>query len=192
MIGSWTINISTTGMPQKLATALGELGEKLLGAEYTPIAYLGSQLVNGTNHAVLAEQTVLSGRDVKNIVILIFNEKGMECNLVNIERVIEGGEALGGIQLNPTTDIPEEAQQAFDAVLSGFVGSSVKPFALLGTQITKGTDFIFAAEVAPVVPEPEVKVALVTVNSLTNTIKFVDLLSTPINALGYAFTWLKK
>ena len=192
MVGSWTINISTSGFPQKVATALGEIGEKLIGALYDPIAYLGSQVVNGTNHAVLAKQTVLAGRDVENIVVLIFNEKGQDCHLVNIERVIEGGEALGGIQLNPTTDIPEEAQQAFDAVLTGFVGSSVKPFALLGTRVVKGIDYIFAAEVTPVVPEPESKIALVTVNSLTNTIKFVDLLSTPVNSLGYAFTWLKK
>jgi len=192
MVGSWTINVTKNNMPQKVATAVGELSKKLIGAEYTPIAYLGSQVVNGINHAVLAEQLVLAGKDVKNIVLLIFNEKDMQCNLVNIERIIEGGEALGGITLNATTDIPEDAQQAFDTVLSGFVGSSVKPFALLGTQVTKGTDYIFAAEVTPVAPTPEAKVALVTVNSLTGSIKFVDLLSTPINALGYAFTWLKS
>ena len=190
MVGSWIINVTKTGMPQKVATAIGELSEKLTGAEYTPIAYLGSQLANGINHAVLAEQLVITGRDTKNVVLLIFNEKDMQCNLVNIERVIEGGEAPGGITLNVTTDIPEDARKAFDAALSGFVGSGVKPFALLGTQVTKGTEYIFAAEVVPVTAEPETKAALVVVNSLTNSVKFVDLLSTPVTALGYAFTWL--
>lgn len=191
MTGSWKINITTHGMPQKVATAVSELHEKLVGAEYTPIAYIGSQPVNGINHAVLAEQLVITGRDVKNIVLLIFNEKGLQCDLVNIERVIEGGEALGGIILNATTDIPEEVQQAFDAVLSGFVGSAVKPFAFLGTQVTKGVEYIFASEVTPVTDEPEPKVALVAVNPMTNSIRFADLLSTPINTLGYAFTWLR-
>ena len=37
-------------MPQKVATAIAELN--LIGAEYAPIAYLGSQLVNGVNHGV--------------------------------------------------------------------------------------------------------------------------------------------
>ena len=192
MIGSWEINIRVGKLPQKIATAFGELGEKLIGAQYTPIAYLGSQVVNGTNHAVLAEQFVTTGVDTKNIVIIIFNEKEDNVTLVNIERVIEGGQPLGGIQIDVKTDIPEEAQAAFDAALNGFVGSSVKPVALLATQVTKGIDYIFIADVTPVTPDPTVKVALVSVNSLDNTIKFVDLLQTPIGALGYAFTWLRK
>ena len=56
MLGSWEVNVVTGGMPQKVATAFGELAGSLVGAEYTPIAYLGSQQVNGVNHAVLAEQ----------------------------------------------------------------------------------------------------------------------------------------
>lgn len=75
MLGSWDVKVVVGSLPEKVATAVGELGEKLIGAEYTPIAYLGSQLVNGTNHAVLAEQVLTTGRDTKNIVVLTFNEK---------------------------------------------------------------------------------------------------------------------
>lgn len=195
-LGSWKINVILNAMPEKIATAVGKLSEQLIGAEYTPIAYLGSQQVNGINHAVLAEQTILTGKDTKNVVVLIFNEKPneLEATLVNIERVVESGEALGGINVNVKTEIPEDAQETFNTVFEGFVGSNVKPFALLGTQVTNGVNYIFAAEVTSVTAEPVTKVAIVTVNSLENTIAFADLLDSrqDISTLGYAFTWLKK
>ena len=190
-LGSWKVNVHTNGMPQKVASAFGELGD-LLGVEYRFLAYLGSQEVNGTNHAVLAEQTLLVGKDVRNIVVIIFNEKPGATNatLVNIERVVEGGAELGGMQIDPQFDIPEEAQKAFDNCFLGYVGARVKPFALLATKVTKGTNYIFAATVSPVVREPEDEVALIMVNDMTNQVAFADLLKSKMdNALGYAFTW---
>lgn len=193
-LGSWKVNVSVGSMPEKVATAVSKLSEQLMGAEYTPIAYLGSQVVNGINHAVLAEQLVITGKDIKNVVVLIFNEKGMDCTLVGIERVVESGGESGGIAVDVKTDIPEEAKTAFDTVMEGFVGSTIEPFALLGTQVVKGINYIFAAEVTPVTANPEKKVAIVIVNSMTGDISITDLLTTKTDSLqlGYAFTWLKR
>jgi len=191
MLGSWDIKISKN-MPEKVATAVGKLADTLIGAEYTPILYLGSQVVNGTNHAVLAEQLITTGKDTKNVVVIIFNEKGMDCTLVNIERVVLGGGELGGVAINTTTDIPEDVKAAFETAKEGFVGANVEPVALLGTQVTKGTDYIFAAKVTPVVKEPSVKVGLVIANDMTGKFSITDLLSSKQEVLcGYAFTWLK-
>jgi len=193
-LGTWEINVVVNAMPQKVATAVSALSEQLVGAEYTPIAYLGSQVVNGVNHAVLAEQLVVTGKDTKNVVVLIFNEKGMDCNLVAIERVLESGGESGGIHVDATTDIPEEAMDAFNSVFEGFVGSDVKPFAYLGSQVVKGINQIFAAEITPVVENPTKKVAIVIVNAMTGEISITDLLTTKTDSmqLGYAFTWLKR
>ena len=181
MLGSWNVGVITGGMPESIATAVGKLGEQLVGAEYTPIAYLGSQVVNGTNHAVLAEQTVITGKDTKNIVVLIFNEKQQadklpEVTLVNIERVLEGGNGMGGLKIDAAIDIPAEAQAAFDSVMKGFVGSTVKPFAYLGEQVVKGINYVLAAEVTPVYPDAATSVCIVTVNSMVNKINFADIL----------------
>ena len=70
-LGSWNIDVNLNGMPQKIATAFDALSD-MIGACYKFIAYIGSQQTNGINHAVLAEQTILTGQDTKNIVILIF------------------------------------------------------------------------------------------------------------------------
>lgn len=191
MFGTWDINVVVNSLPQKIATAFASLGETILGAQYTPIAYLGSQQVNGVNHAVLAEQTIITGRDTKNIVLIIFNEKPEGVSLVNIERIVESGEGFGGITIDVKTEIPESANAIFNESIGNFVGSSIKPFALLATQITKGTDYIFAATVTPVVPEAKPTVAIVTVNSLEKKISFIDVIQPNLNkkSLGYAFTW---
>ena len=176
MLGAWTVDVNVNGMPEKVATAVSALADQLMGAEYKPIAYLGSQLVNGVNHAVLAEQTILSGKDTKNVVVLIFNEKGMECTLVNIERVVEGGDGMGAVEVNVKTDIPADAAAAFAKVMDGFAGLDVKPFALLATQVVAGIDYIFAPEMKLVTAEPVSKVVKVTINSLRDTVQFVDIL----------------
>lgn len=194
MTGSWNVNVVTGGMPQKVATAFSALAEQLIGAEYEPIAYLGSQVVNGTNHAVLAKQVLTTGRDTTNIVVIIFNEKpnAMEDTLVSIDRIVEGGAPLGGIHIDPQIEIPADAKAAWNEAFGAWVGAKIEPIALLGTQVVKGTNFIFAATVTPVVPDAAAKASIVTVNPMTGTVAFADMLTTKHEtSLGYAFTWLK-
>lgn len=190
MFGNWEIKVSKN-MPQKVETAMGDL--QLFGAEYTPIAYLGSQQVNGINHAVLAEQLITTGKDTRNVVVITFNEKPEEIKLVlvGISPVVESGGELGGVKVDVQTDIPADAKAVFDKCFEGFVGSTVSPFAYLGKQITKGTDYIFAAECKTVSVNPEVKVRIVVVNDLDGSPRFKDILgdNTNANALGYAFNW---
>lgn len=194
MVGTWDVNISTK-MPQKVASAMADLADKLIGAEYTPITYLGSQVVNGTNHAVLAEQTIVTGRDSKNIVLLVFNEKptDMELTLVSIERLVEGGNALGGTHIDVHTDIPEDAMKEWQTAFEGFLGAKYEPFAFLGTQVVKGTNYIFAVKVTPITLNGVPEVAIVTINTMTGTMAFANPFETKQSAsLGYAFTWLKN
>lgn len=194
MVGAWEINVNTN-YPQKVATAIADLSEELLGAEYKPIAYLGSQLVNGTNHAVLAEQTILSGKDTKNAVVIIFNEKpkSRDISLVSINRIIEGSTDPGGIFIDMTTEIPKDAKVAFDEAIVGFVGSKIEPFAYIGQQVTKGVNYILMAELTPVVQHPVKTLALVTINSFEGKSEVVKVQKFDNGqgdqTLGYAFTW---
>lgn len=193
-MGAWEVNVVVGSMPEKIATAVGKLGETFIGAEYEPIAYLGAQVVNGVNHAVLAQQVLTTGRDTKNIVVLVFNEKpgAMEADLVSIERIVEGGAEMGGIQINAQTAIPADAQNAWNEAFAEFLGSEVKPFALLGTQVTTGVNYIFAATVKAVAPNAEAKAMVVTINTMKGMVAFADMLENKQEAsLGYAFTWLK-
>lgn len=191
-MGNWNVNVNTKGLPQKVASAMSSLGDTIMGAQYEMIAYLGSQIVNGTNHAVLAKQTIVTGRDTENIVLLIFNEKpnDPEASLVSIERVVESGSPMGGTKVDVHINIPADAQAEWDDAFMGFVGSDIEPFALLGTQIVKGVNYIFAAEMSPLTTEPKKEAVLVIVNGLTKRVSFVDILSNKHQSgLWYAFTW---
>ena len=191
--GSWEIKVSTSGMPQKVATAFEALNE-MVGVEYRFVAYLGSQSVNGINHAVLAEQTLITGKDIKNAVVVIFHETKEGVVLADIERVVEAGGEFGGAMVDVQTEIPQDAKDAFDNAFNGFVGFNVKPFVLVATQMVKGMNYVFVAETSPVVANPEKGVALVVVNSLTKDVAFVDILTNKHDSmsLGYAFTWLTR
>lgn len=194
MVGAWEINVNTD-YPQKVATAIAELSEELFGAEYKPIAYLGSQVVNGINHAVLAEQTVLNGKDTKNAVVIVFNEKpsSMDVSLVSINTIVHGSDGLGGIKIDMDSEIPANAKDAFAKAMEGFVGSKIEPFAYIGMQVVKGINYIMMAELTPVVEHPVKTLALITVNDFEGNATFAEIKKFDNgqgdHTLGYAFTW---
>ena len=163
-VGNWNVHLSVSGMPETVATAFSDITNQLVGAEYTPIAYLGSQLVHGTNHAILAEQLLTTGKDVKNVVLMILNELDGRFTVVGIERILSSGGELGGTEVDVKTEIPEVAAKVLKDAMGGFVGASIKPFALLGTQVVKGTNYIFAAEVETVTKDSTPKIAIVKAN----------------------------
>lgn len=177
-LGGWNIDPVVGMMPQKVASAVAELGEKLVGAVYEPIAYLGNQVVNGTNHAVLAKQTIVAGVDQTNIVVLKFNEREMDCTLYAVEPVLQSGPAFGGYAINVEygDNLSDTARETFDVMTRNWVGVSISPIALVASKVVKGVDFVFVAKVTPVVPNASAAIKLVSVNSVAQTIDFVDIL----------------
>lgn len=174
-LGAWKIHVNTEAMPEKIATAFDGLNQKWIGAKYRPIAYLGSQLVNGTNHAVLGKQTIIDADNTKNVVLAVFNEpipkgKVVEATLVYLEHVLDTFAACGGIRVNDDFKITEEAQAAFDTLIEKYTGAKIEPFAFLATQVTTGVNYYFAAVVTPLVSNTSQTVDLVMVNPTTNTI----------------------
>lgn len=80
MFGGWILendfNVGT--LPQKVASGFGEAFEGLLGASYEPIMYIGHQVVNGVNHAILCKQTMITKDPVEHIVKVILHEKAVD------------------------------------------------------------------------------------------------------------------
>jgi hypothetical protein len=192
--GSWDIKVHVGGMPQKLASAFGEVMGALVGAQYTPIAYVGSQLVNGTNHAILCEQVLTTGKDTTNIVMVIINERDGVFALAGIDRLVEQGGALGGIKIDVQTEIPAEILKEFDSAREGYVGAKITPKVYLGSQIVKGANRIFFAEFENVVPNAKMEAIIVIANATIKRLSFVDVLKdkSSVGSLGYAFTWMTR
>lgn len=193
MTGNWNVDVQVGKLPQKVATAMANLNEVITGAEYKEIAYLGSQVVNGTNHAVLAKQTVLTGKDTTNIVMLVFNEKpgDMVATLINIEHILDSGTGLGSVTINDTFDMDENAKATWDDAFEIYIGLRFEPFAYLGTKMTKGLNHIFMAKMISAGPDDDVSVGLVAVNQMTHRVFVSDVFEDKAEAtLGYAFSWM--
>lgn len=179
-LGGYQINVQVGKMPQKVATAFGEIFGNMVGASYVPIAYLGSQPVNiYINHAILAEQTIVTGKDTKNAVLVIINEKPQGLTLSSIVPVLETGAHMGGtvVGVRVGNDIPDIASGAFNAAFRDFAGGNVKPIAYLGSQQANGVNFYFAVECKPLIGGNNTNsaVKLVTINT-NGTVEFDDIL----------------
>ena len=74
LLGSWNIDeMKGCNLPQKAQSAFTAVTGGLVGADYQPVLYVGSQLVNGTNYCILALQTIITANPEKRLVKVIIN-----------------------------------------------------------------------------------------------------------------------
>ncbi len=79
-LGCWNIDeMKPCNLPQRAASAFTAVTSELVGAEYMPVLYVGTQLVKGTNHCILALQTLVVPNSPKKLVKMVINE-GLEQN----------------------------------------------------------------------------------------------------------------
>lgn len=75
ILGGWNLDeVKGCNLPQKVQTAFTAVTSELVGADYEPIAYLGSQQVNGMNYRILALMRTVTLNAEKKIVKMIINE----------------------------------------------------------------------------------------------------------------------
>ena len=88
ILGGWNIDdVKVCSLPQKAQSAFTAVMSEIVGADYEPIAYLGSQLVNGTNYKILAIKTPVVQNGEKSFVKIVVNEgTDKTTRLVSISR----------------------------------------------------------------------------------------------------------
>ena len=85
-LGGWNYEeVKSCALPQKAASAFIAVTSDLVGAEYQPVLYAGSQQVNGTNYCIFALQkaVTLSG-EVRLMKLVINEEPRGEYRLVSV------------------------------------------------------------------------------------------------------------
>ena len=76
ILGGWNLDeIKGCNLPQKVQTDFIAVTSEMVGADYEPIAYLGSQTVNGVNYRVLALMHPVVANAEKRIVKMIIHEE---------------------------------------------------------------------------------------------------------------------
>ncbi len=96
-VGGWELApMKACDLPEVVATGFNAVVKGLVGAKYIPVLYCGSQVVNGTNHMIICEQTLATAEAEKHIVKLVLNASadpskaaaGEGFTLVSIETII--------------------------------------------------------------------------------------------------------
>ncbi len=74
LLSGWDISeLKGCNLPQKAQSAFTAVMGGLVGADYQPVLYVGSQRVNGTNYCILALQTILTANPEKRLVKVVIN-----------------------------------------------------------------------------------------------------------------------
>ena len=76
IVGGWNLDeVKGCNLPQKVQSAFTAITGDMTGADYEPIAYLGSQIVNGTNYRIIAIQRLVLPNSHPRIVKMIIHEE---------------------------------------------------------------------------------------------------------------------
>ena len=74
VLGGWNFDdVKSCNLPQKVASAFMAVMGEMTGADYMPVAYLGSQEVNGINYCLIVLQTVITPVSEKRPLKIIIN-----------------------------------------------------------------------------------------------------------------------
>ena len=183
--GGWTVADNTAvELPEEVQTAFDKALETLTGSynEMIPIAYVGRQIVSGTNYAVMYRVTYADEKAPAGLVILtVYEDLEGNASLLSAddfsiadfntgdESAYENAEAeplAGGWQIPEqitTAEIPEKAINAFNKAAGGLTGNKLTPMALLGTQTVAGTNYAFLCRSKLVTDDPVESIQLVIV-----------------------------
>ena len=153
--GGWTVteNFGTPDIPSEPKTAFDKA---VKNGEYTPVAYLGSQVVAGTNYAFLCTDKSGALNTIKIYNDLSGNASILDTKAVNIADYTQDAEPnyeqlSGGFTYSSAVGTPldDDVKTAFDKVTAEMTGVSYEPLACLGTQVVAGINYAVLCKATP-------------------------------------------
>lgn len=157
-------------IPDEVKAAFEKATETLTGVGYVPVAYLGSQVVAGTNHLLLCKATPATEESTATYALVtLYEDANGGAQLTDIqncaaEAPAETEEGVTGAYEEPETpEVTAEAKAALTKACEGLTGASYEAKALLGTQVVAGTNYKLLCKITPIVPDGVPHYAIVTV-----------------------------
>lgn len=75
MVGAWNYDVlKACELPQKVASGFSEIFSNIVGADYTPVLYCGTQVVNGFNHMLICKSRICHPDAEDKLTKVILNE----------------------------------------------------------------------------------------------------------------------
>lgn len=167
VVGGWTRSESPA-IPAEAAEALEKALDGLVGAKYTPVAYLGSQLVSGTNYKLLCGVAPVVPDPVETwAVVTVYKDLQGKASITDVQESgiptdLSAG-LMGGWSTPETPELTSEIREAFDKATEKLLGVNYEPLAVVGQQVVSGMNYRILCEATVVAPGAEPAYAIVTV-----------------------------
>ena len=144
VLGGFTLAASPV-ITDDIQALLDQATQELVGAEYTPVAYLANQIVAGTNHCLLCQVAPVVPEPVATYA-LVYIYEDLEGNaeitdVFNSEVVAAGTGLAGGWNAPESPELTEEAQAAFDKATADLTDASYTPLAFVQYQVVAGMNY---------------------------------------------------
>ncbi len=137
----------------EIKTLVEKASETLLGAEYTPVAYIASQVVAGRNHRILCQITPVVPEAVSTYaIIVIYEDLQGNATITDIFNSEAQGEAIwdepvpGGWTDDISPIVTEEVKTAVETASKSADGVEYTPVALLAQQLVAGMNYSVLCE----------------------------------------------
>jgi len=182
MIGGWT-RPDSPAVTDEVKELMEKALEDLVGMDYIPVAYIGTQVVAGTNHAILCRVKAVTP-DAAETYAIVYLYEDLEGN-VEITEVKDFGAQtnindLDGGWSQADAEVSEEAKAAFEEATGKMIGADYDLIALVSTQVVSGMNYCFLCTVRAVSPEAEARYALVYVyQDVQGEAKVTDVVEMP-------------
>lgn len=169
--GGWT-DAASPVITDEIKAMVAKANEVLTGAQYTPVALLGTQVVAGTNYLILCKCTPTVPDAVSTYVLTTFYQdlegkveitETKDCTASVPEAYDPENPVSGGWGETTSPEVTDEAKTALSKACETLTGASYEAKALLATQIVAGTNYSILCKVTPTVPDAESTYAIVTV-----------------------------
>lgn len=164
--GGWQVpkNMNITEKEKEL---LNKATEELTGASYKPVAYIASQVVNGTNHLLLCTvSTIGTDAEPRYALVYLYEDTEGKVEMTNVMRSeATAGESglLGGWSKPGNKAITAELQKVFDNAVGKITGVEYTPIAYLANQIVAGANYCLLCEAKDVTPDAEARYVIMDI-----------------------------
>ena len=167
-VGGWSVPQDTKITEEELKI-FNKAIEGLTGVGYEPVAYLGSQVVAGTNHCFLCKSTVIYPGATNRYTLVYIYEKfdGTE-EILKFEDVTLPGTAdadgtpiAGGWSYAEDPAVEGKVSEVVGKATGKLLGAEYESVAYIGSQVVAGMNHAVLCRVTAVSPDAESGYALV-------------------------------
>ena len=179
-LGGWNI-VESPVITDDVKALFDKASENLVGASYTPVAYISSQVVAGTNHAILCKTATTSpgANETYAIVYLYENLEGNVeiTDVLNSNVETNTSANAGGWNDVESPVVTDDVKAVFDKGIEGQTGVNYTPIAYISNQVVAGTNYCIFSEATQSVPDVEASYVFVFLyENLEGEVEVTDIL----------------